>query len=59
MSDGRWLVGLGMASAFRGNVVMRSAARARIDAEGTVTIETDMTDIGTGSYTVIAQTAAR
>ena len=25
---------------------------------GIVTVETDMTDIGTGSYTIIAQTAA-
>jgi CO/xanthine dehydrogenase Mo-binding subunit len=30
----------------------------RLDAKGIVTVETDMTDIGTGSYTIIAQTAA-
>ena len=56
--DGRWLVGMGMASAFRNNLVGPSAARASVDPKGVVTIETDMTDIGTGSYTVIAQTAA-
>ena len=56
--DGRWLIGLGMAGAYRGAPVMKSAARARLDGQGTVTIETDMTDIGTGSYTIIAQTAA-
>jgi xanthine dehydrogenase YagR molybdenum-binding subunit len=56
--DGRWLIGLGMASAFRNNLTMRSAARVRLDKAGVVTVETDMTDIGTGSYTVIAQTAA-
>jgi len=56
--DGRWLVGMGMASAFRNNLTMRSAARVRLDKAGVVTVETDMTDIGTGSYTVIAQTAA-
>jgi xanthine dehydrogenase YagR molybdenum-binding subunit len=56
--DGRWLVGMGMASATRGNPVMTSAARVHIDASGRITVETDMTDIGTGSYTVIAQTAA-
>jgi xanthine dehydrogenase YagR molybdenum-binding subunit len=56
--DGRWLVGLGVAAAFRDNLVMSSAARVRVDNRGTVTVETDMTDIGTGSYTVIAQTAA-
>lgn len=56
--DGRWLVGMGVAAAFRGNLAMKSAARAGIDRNGVVTIATDMTDIGTGSYTVIAQTAA-
>jgi xanthine dehydrogenase YagR molybdenum-binding subunit len=30
----------------------------RLDRNGLVTVETDMTDIGTGSYTIIAQTAA-
>jgi xanthine dehydrogenase YagR molybdenum-binding subunit len=33
-------------------------ARVRLDSAGMVTVETDMTDIGTGSYTIIAQTAA-
>jgi xanthine dehydrogenase YagR molybdenum-binding subunit len=51
-------VGLGVATAFRDNLVMKSAARVRLDRRGVVTVETDMTDIGTGSYTVIAQTAA-
>ena len=56
--DGRWLVGMGVAAAFRDNLLMKSAARVRLDRRGIVTVETDMTDIGTGSYTVIAQTAA-
>jgi xanthine dehydrogenase YagR molybdenum-binding subunit len=56
--DGRWLVGRGMAAAFRNSLVTKSAARVRLDAGGIVTVETDMTDIGTGSYTIIAQTAA-
>ncbi|CAN5129487.1 xanthine dehydrogenase family protein molybdopterin-binding subunit [soil metagenome] len=56
--DGRWRVGMGMAAAFRGNLTMKSAARVGIDGKGVVTVATDMTDIGTGSYTVIAQTAA-
>ena len=56
--DGRWLIGMGVAAAFRGNNLMKSAARVRLDRRGMVTVETDMTDIGTGSYTVIAQTAA-
>jgi xanthine dehydrogenase YagR molybdenum-binding subunit len=56
--DGRWLVGTGVAAAFRNNLVTKSGARVRLDARGVVTVETDMTDIGTGSYTIIAQTAA-
>ncbi|OFX02861.1 MAG: xanthine dehydrogenase [Alphaproteobacteria bacterium RIFCSPHIGHO2_12_FULL_66_14] len=56
--DGRWLVGMGVAAAYRGAPVMKSAARVRLDSRGIVTVETDMTDIGTGSYTIIAQTAA-
>ncbi|MBB3979173.1 xanthine dehydrogenase YagR molybdenum-binding subunit [Rhizobium azooxidifex] len=56
--DGRWLIGIGMAAGYRGAPVMTSAARVRLDSDGVVTVETDMTDIGTGSYTIIAQTAA-
>ncbi len=56
--DGRWLVGMGVASAFRNHINFPSGARVRLDREGRVTVETDMTDIGTGSYTIIAQTAA-
>jgi len=56
--DGRWLIGMGVAAAFRNNLLMQSGARVRLDGRGIVTVETDMTDIGTGSYTIIAQTAA-
>ena len=56
--DGRWLVGMGMASAFRNNQTMDSGARISVDPQGRVKVETDMTDIGTGSYTIITQTAA-
>ena len=56
--DGRWMVGMGVASAFRNNLVGKSGARIGVDAKGQVIVETDMTDIGTGSYTIIAQTAA-
>ncbi|ESY94334.1 aldehyde oxidoreductase molybdenum-binding subunit PaoC [Mesorhizobium sp. LNHC209A00] len=57
-NEGRWLLGMGVAAAFRNNLVQKSAARVRLDNRGIVTVETDMTDIGTGSYTIIAQTAA-
>jgi len=56
--EGGKLIGIGMAAAFRNNLVMPSGARVKLDAQGMVTVETDMTDIGTGSYTIIAQTAA-
>jgi xanthine dehydrogenase YagR molybdenum-binding subunit len=56
--DGQWWIGLGVASAFRSNVTASSAARVSVDGRGRVVVETDMTDIGTGSYTIIAQTAA-
>lgn len=56
--EGRWWIGLGMAAAYRNNLVMDSGARVRLDRRGIVTVETDMTDIGTGTYTIIAQTAA-
>ncbi|MBC7497088.1 MAG: xanthine dehydrogenase family protein molybdopterin-binding subunit [Sphingomonadaceae bacterium] len=56
--DGDHLIGLGVASAFRNNINFKSAARVRLGRDGVVTVETDMTDIGTGSYTIIAQTAA-
>src|SRR5205085_12020436 len=56
--DGNWFVGIGMAAGFRNNLLTKSAARVRLDGTGIVTVETDMTDIGTGSYTIIAQTAA-
>lgn len=55
--DGQWLVGHGMAGAYRGGPTLDSGARVRLKA-GRLTVETDMTDIGTGSYTIIAQTAA-
>ena len=56
--DGDTLIGMGVASAFRNNLNGKSAARVRLGGNGMVTVETDMTDIGTGSYTIIAQTAA-
>ncbi|EOU9528488.1 aldehyde oxidoreductase molybdenum-binding subunit PaoC [Cronobacter dublinensis] len=56
--EGDWLVGHGMAAGFRNNLVTKSGARVHLDEQGQVTVETDMTDIGTGSYTIIAQTAA-
>jgi xanthine dehydrogenase YagR molybdenum-binding subunit len=56
--DGRWLVGIGMAAATRGNPLMLSKANVRLDPDGTCTVRMAMTDIGTGTYTILAQIAA-
>ena len=56
--EGDLLIGIGMASAFRNHALVPSAARVRLLKDGSAVVETDMTDIGTGSYTIIAQTAA-
>jgi len=59
--DGKWLVGYGMAAASRGAPYRETSARVRLTRNETVVralIEMAATDIGTGSYTIIAQTAA-
>jgi xanthine dehydrogenase YagR molybdenum-binding subunit len=56
--DGRWLVGLGMAAATRGNPLRLSKANVRLDPDGNATARMAMTDIGTGTYTILAQIAA-
>ncbi len=56
--DGRWLVGIGMAAATRGNPLQLSKANVRLDPDGNATVRMAMTDIGTGTYTILAQIAA-
>jgi len=56
--DGRWLVGYGMAAASRGHPQAPTKARVRIGADGNAVVQSDMTDIGTGTYTILAQVAA-
>ncbi|MFM9902732.1 MAG: molybdopterin cofactor-binding domain-containing protein [Polaromonas sp.] len=56
--EGRWLVGMGMAAAIRGNLLRPSKCRVRLDSQGMLTAQLAMTDIGTGSYTVLTQIAA-
>jgi len=56
--DGRWLVGMGMAAAIRGNFLLPAKASFTVDADGVITVKQGMTDIGTGTYTVLAQIAA-
>jgi xanthine dehydrogenase YagR molybdenum-binding subunit len=56
--DGRWLVGMGMAAATRGNPLRASKANVRLDPDGNAVVRMAMTDIGTGTYTILAQIAA-
>jgi xanthine dehydrogenase YagR molybdenum-binding subunit len=58
MRDGRMLVGWGMATATY--PLNRSAAHAsiRLNADGTVIVRSGTQDIGTGTYTIMAQLAA-
>jgi xanthine dehydrogenase YagR molybdenum-binding subunit len=58
LRDGHWLVGIGMAAATRGNPLMLSKANVRLDPDGIATVRMAMTDIGTGTYTILAQIAA-
>ena len=55
--EGRWLVGLGMSAAARLNPLMPSSALVRLNPDGTLTVRMAMTDIGTGTYTILAQIA--
>ncbi len=50
--------GYGVASAMRINMLTPSEAQVEITKQGKIIIKTDMTDIGTGTYTILAQIAA-
>ncbi|MFN3207981.1 MAG: xanthine dehydrogenase family protein molybdopterin-binding subunit [Roseovarius sp.] len=56
--EGEWWIGTGMAAAVRVNMVMDAEARVRLTPDGRAVVETDMTDIGTGSYSILGQIAA-
>jgi xanthine dehydrogenase YagR molybdenum-binding subunit len=56
--DGRWLVGMGVAAATRGNTLQLSKANVRLGPDGFATVRMAMTDIGTGTYTILTQIAA-
>ena len=56
--DGRWLVGMGVAAATRGNTLQLSKANVRLGPDGSAVVRMAMTDIGTGTYTILTQIAA-
>jgi xanthine dehydrogenase YagR molybdenum-binding subunit len=58
LRDGQWLVGYGMAAAIRKHFQGASKARVWLVEDGTAIVQLDMTDIGTGTYTILTQVAA-
>jgi xanthine dehydrogenase YagR molybdenum-binding subunit len=56
--DGRWLVGMGVAASTRGNPLLPSKASVRLGPDGFAVVRMAMTDIGTGTYTILTQIAA-
>ena len=56
--EGEWLVGMGVAAAARSNLLMETSAKVAIHPDGAVTVSSAMTDIGTGSYTILTQVAS-
>ncbi len=56
--EGQWLVGFGVAAAIRMHPQAPATVRVRLAADGTAVVQTDMTDIGTGTYTILTQVAA-
>ncbi|MBP0440859.1 xanthine dehydrogenase family protein molybdopterin-binding subunit [Tianweitania sediminis] len=58
MRDGNELTGWGMATGMWDATFQKTSARARISANGGLEVATAASDIGTGTYTIIAQVAS-
>jgi xanthine dehydrogenase YagR molybdenum-binding subunit len=56
--EGRKLVGRGMAVAIRPNTLSPARAEVTLTPDGRLVARLDMTDIGTGTYTILTQIAA-
>jgi xanthine dehydrogenase YagR molybdenum-binding subunit len=56
--EGRWCIGLGMCAATRSNYLRPGKCKVRLNEDGTLAARMSMTDIGTGTYTVLTQIAA-
>jgi xanthine dehydrogenase YagR molybdenum-binding subunit len=54
----QWLVGYGMSAAIRPHFQLATSVRVALDAAGMATVHSDMTDLGTGTYTILTQVAA-
>ena len=58
MRDGKELIGWGVATGMWEALLMQTTARATLQTDGTFEIASAASDIGTGTYTVMAQVAA-
>ncbi len=56
--NGRYLVGMGMATATYPGTRSANSARVQMTADGAVKVMSATQDLGTGTYTIMAQTAA-
>jgi len=54
----RWMIGWGVASAIRIHFQGATRVVVRVAGDGRIQVLSDMTDIGTGTYTILAQVAA-
>lgn len=57
LRDGRWLVGLGVATTTRPSRQLPASARARMLPGGRAIVQAGTQDIGTGTYTIMTQIA--
>lgn len=56
--EGEWWIGTGVSSAARVHNVGEAKARVTLRGDATAVVQTDMTDIGTGTYAILRQIAA-
>ncbi|WJG08090.1 xanthine dehydrogenase family protein molybdopterin-binding subunit [Aliiglaciecola sp. LCG003] len=54
-NDEEWLTGFGVASAIRMNMITPCSVKLELSAAGNINVSTDMTDVGTGTYTILTQ----
>ncbi|MFB4268417.1 xanthine dehydrogenase family protein molybdopterin-binding subunit [Nonomuraea sp. GTA35] len=58
MRDGRWLVGMGVATAHHGTMRFTANVTVRLSADGSVLVRCGLQEVGVGAATVQAQIAA-
>jgi xanthine dehydrogenase YagR molybdenum-binding subunit len=56
--EGEWLIGTGFAAASRANKIQEAHAAVTLGTDGRALVRTSMTDIGTGTYTILQQITA-